>query len=320
MAISSINPAATAYGAYSLSARVGTAASGSDGPASETASPPNAAAEAVKIELSAQAKAALAQPAQALGNRFAQYFPKRDGASANVLADGVASPGKQVVSQGLSLDEVVAAARASMDAQYQTMKASGKPFDVNSWEGKDIYTLTANLDRRALNAVAKNVGGQFSKDEQFSAQYVMEQQLSLAMGLYSGPTSLGGSFIDLFGSDNVSRFKAGIAFLDSVSDEEKSTIAWAAKRAELEQSYNLIIDDPKQNSGHSREKVESDSPIVKLIRQAMGTISLDRMSNGPINTIDDLKAQPWFKGFEDQFDALWTPPAWEANAKRAGGM
>ena len=314
MAISSINPATSAYGAYKLGASAATAVSGPKGPESETASPPDASAETVTIELSAQAKAALAQPGQTLGNRFAQYFPKRDGATANLLADGVAGPGKQVISQGLSLGEVVAAARASMDAQYQTMKASGKPFDVNSWEGKDIYTLTANLDRRALNAVAQNLGGQFSKDEQFSAQYVMEQQLSLAMGLYSGPTSLGGSFVDSFGSDNVARFKAGMAFLDSVSDEEKSTIAWAAKRAELEQSYNLIIDDPKQNSGYRREKVESDSPIVQLIRQAMGTISLDRMSNGPIYTIDDLKAQPWFKGFEDQFDALWTPPAWEANA------
>jgi hypothetical protein len=314
MSISLVNQAASAYSAYSKNAQAGTVVSGTKSPEPEKASPPDAAAEAVTIELSPEAKAALAQPRQTLGNRFAQYFPKRDGASANLLADAVTSPGKQVISQGLSLEEVVAAARASMDAQYQTMKASGKPFNVNSWEGKDIYTLTANLDRRALNAVAQNVGGQFSKDEQFSAQYVMEQQLSLAMGLYSGPTSLGGNFVDLFGSDNVARFKAGMAFLDSASDEEKSTIAWAAKRAELEQSYNLIIDDPKQNSGHSREKVESDSPIVKLIRQAMGTISLDRMSNGPIHTIDDLKAQPWFKGFEDQFDALWTPTAREANA------
>jgi hypothetical protein len=313
--MSSINANSTADAAYALNLRAGTTAQRSTAREPETAPSTGAGRGAVTVELSAEARAVLAQPPQTIGNRFAQYFPRRDGTSANMLSDGVEGPGRQVLSQGLSLGEVASAARASLDAQHQAMKASGKPFDVNSWEGKDIYTLTAGLDRRTLNAVAQNVGGQFSKDEQTSAQWVMDQQLSLATGLYSGPSSLAGRFVDVFGSDNVGRFKAGMAFLDSVSDEEKSTLAWAAKRAELEQSYNLIIDDPNQNSGHSREDVESDSPIVKLLRQAMGTISLDRMSGGPIRTVDDLKAQPWFEGFEDQFDALWTPPAWENPAR-----
>lgn len=266
-----------------------------------TTSPAKVSSPAVTITLSDQAQTLLAAQASASANYYAQFFPTRDGSSATALAVAVTDPGAQSSSSGKSLQQVAADARANMDAKYAAMKASGKPFDYNSSEGKDWYTLMADLDRRSLYAVSSNQGGQFSKQERDMAQSIMSQQQGLAMGEYNGPTRLAGSFVDPFGGDVAAQLEAGIKFLDRVSNDEKTSIAWAVSRASDQRGYELGI----QSDGKAPKNYNSENPLVKLIRAAMATMdnNLGRgTSVGRIETVNDLKSQPWFQGFESQLD------------------
>lgn len=162
---------------------------------------------------------------------YAAYFPTRDGKNATALAKAVSDPGAVSSSAGLSGPAIAKDARARMDAQYEAMKAGGKPFDFDSFEGRDWYSLMGDLDRRSLEAVRSNAGGQFSKQEQDIAQSIMAQQEGLAMGLYNGPISQEATFTDPFRGDEAARRTASLAFLDAVSAEEKSSTEWATRRA-----------------------------------------------------------------------------------------
>jgi hypothetical protein len=241
-------------------------------------------------------------PSSGASDYFAQFFPTRDGTPAAALATSVADPGAVSSSAGKTAKEVALDARSRMDAVYEAMTASGKPFDYNSFQGKDANSLMGDLDRRSLNAVSVNSGGLFTQQEQDLAQSLMVQQQGLAMGLYSGPTSLKGSFIDPFGGDNNDRLKAGVKFLDRVSPDEKMTLTWAFARASAQTSYETtVVED-----GKVPENLASEDPTVQLIRAAMETMkeSMERSATvGQVRTTDELKSQPWFKGFESQLDA-----------------
>ncbi|HEY4161667.1 MAG TPA: hypothetical protein VGM59_01310 [Dongiaceae bacterium] len=260
---------------------------------------------AVILDLSVTAQMTLSQTTTAAASDpadsyYEQFFPTRDGFSSAALAAAVTDPGAESFSSGKTLDEVAASARASMDANYSAMAAGGKPFDYNSNEGDDWYSLMGNLDRRALYAVSSNQGGQFTQQEQGIAQSIMSQQQGLAMGLYSGPTRLAGNFADPYGGDNPARFAAAVHWLDGVSNDEKSSVAWAMSRASAQTAYDWTTDDsqPKQD-------LDSENPLVKLIRTAMETMKQGAArdhTNGNVNTADDLKKQPWFQGFDDQLD------------------
>ncbi len=252
------------------------------------------------------------------GAAFLRYFPTRDGTPASALADAVANPGQESSSAGKSLDEVGKDARSRMDTVYASMKASGQPFDFNSFEGRDWYSLMGSLDRRSLHAVSSNTGGLFSKQEQDIAQSIMSQQQGLAMGLYSGPISQEGSFVDAFKDDNAARMKAGASFLDKVSNDEKSSLPWAVSRASAQISYQWTANGPDADAP------DSDNPLVKLIVSAMDTMRTGAArgtSNGPISTTDELKKQPWFKGFESQLDGAMqqAKEMYRANSASATG-
>lgn len=276
----------------------------------------NGSSIADEITLSPQAQAVMANAAPSTSNPFAKYFPRRDGdTGSTALADGVtkAQQAKDLAAGAgkTSFQQVAIDARASMDAKLTEMSSSGQPFDVNSWEGKDWYSLMGDLDRRALYAVRSNEGGLFTPEEQEIAQSIMGQQQGLAMGLYAGPTSQAAEFVDPFmGGRNAERMEAAIKFLDGVSDEEKSSIEWAAARAAAQTSYEIIA----QDEGKSVKTLDSENPLAKLIASAMKTMkdSMDRgWTVGTIVTADDLKAQPWFKGFEDQLDQILRSAAGE---------
>lgn len=240
-------------------------------------------------------------------NNLAQFFAGRDNQGPSfALSNGVTNalnvndPSAAGVQKSFS--QVALDARASMDAQYAAMKASGKPFDMNSWEGKDVYTLMDNLDRRSLYAVKSNQGGQFTKDEQTMASIIMGQQEGLAMGLYTGPTSKAGAYASPFNSVS-DGLKNGVHFLDSVSSEEKSSLEWAIERAGAQITY----ENAAENEHKVPEKLDSESPLVKLIMAAMNTMKHHPNSawtTGSLTTADDLKRQPWFNGFESQLDQV----------------
>jgi hypothetical protein len=254
------------------------------------------------VSLSSQAQALLGQ-GNAVASPYEKFMPTRDGFSSAALAAAVTDPGAESFSAGKTFAQVATAARAELDKEYTAMKASGKPFDYNSMEGKDWYSLFGNLDRRALAAVRANEGGQFTKQEQDIASSIMSQQQGLAMGLYSGPTRLEGSFVDKFADDEPARDRANAAWLDGVSNDEKATIPWAMARAGAQTALKSELDIPNAGGSVDFSKFESENPLVKLIAAAMDTMRQGgaRMQNkGMVETADDLKKQPWFEGFADQ--------------------
>ncbi|WP_433766108.1 hypothetical protein [Pseudomonas putida] len=161
----------------------------------------------------------------------APYFPVRPGMNADALILGAAKPGAISSSKDKTFADVALDARKRMDEKYALMKDSGKPYD-NSMQ--DRNSLMGDLDRRSLYAVATNEGGQFSKEEQASAQELMRQQAQLATGYYVGPEDQKKNWRDPFANDPVGRAKAALNFLDNMSPEEKSTPQWLTQRATIQ--------------------------------------------------------------------------------------
>jgi len=258
----------------------------------------------VVVTLSTQARNASKEVAL---NNYAPFFAGRDNLPQSfALSNGVTNVSnvgdRTADGEQKSFKQVAIDARAGMDAQYAAMKASGKPFDSNSWEGKDWNTVMGNLDRRSLYAVRSNEGGQFSKEEQDMAQSFMVRQQGLAMGLYSGPTSKEGTFKSPFGSLS-DGFKNGIKFLDSVSSEEKSSVEWVVARASAQIGYESVA----ENERRVPEKLDSENPLAQLITRSMKAMKHhpnSAVTTGWLLTADDLKRQPWFKGYESQLDQL----------------
>jgi len=301
MTISVTNAPAPAVGAGPVSAPAA-----GPSPSKAKAEAPGAGgagSAAVVVSLSVQAQTIVAtnSAAPAAASPYARYFPTRDGAPASALATAVSNPGAVSSSAGKSFDQVAKDARARMDAVYAAMEKGGKPFDYNSHEGKDWYSLMGDLDRRSLYAVSSNAEGLFTKQEQDMAQSIMSQQQGLAMGLYNGPISQEGTFTDRFLGNDAQRMKAGVAFLDGVSDEEKTSITWGVSRASAQISYEWL----SERDGNPPEDLDTENPLAKLIKAAMNTMkgSEERgWTRGNIGTAEELKSQPWFQGFESQLD------------------
>lgn len=236
-------------------------------------------------------------------NNLATYFAGRENLPQSfALSNGVTNAptvnDSSATGGQKSFAQVALDARASMDSQYAAMKASGKPFDMDSKGGKDMYTLMNNLDRRSLYAVKSNEGGQFTKEEQVVAQMIMGQQVQYAMDL----SSKAGTFLSS-SSNFAEGFKNGIRLLDNVSSEEKSSLEWAIGRANAQIAY----ENAAEVENKVPEKLDSESPIVQLITAAMKAMKHHPNSawtTGSLTTADDLKRQPWFKGYESQLDQL----------------
>jgi len=210
-----------------------TAAPATPSPATPSPAPSSpAASSSDAVALSKTAKAALSGSLSDKIAYYKQYMPTRAGFSSTALAAAVADPGGQSFSAGKSFAQVASAARAELNKQYSKMASSGLAYDAKSRE--DRNSAFGNLDRRALSAVASNQGGLFTKEERQIAANLMAQQRSLAIGIYSGPPELKGTFIDRFAGHETARQQANIAFLDHVSDDEKGTDAWASARADAE--------------------------------------------------------------------------------------
>ena len=254
----------------------------------------------VVVTLSAQARNASKEVAL---NNYAPFFAGRDNLPQSfALSNGVTNVSnvgdRTAGGEQKSFAQVALDARASMDSQYAAMKASGKPFDMDSKGGKDMYTLMNNLDRRSLYAVKSNEGGQFTKEERVIAQIIMGQQVEYAMDL----PSKAGTFLSS-SSNFAEGFKNGIRLLDNVSSEEKSSLEWAIGRA----SAQIAYENAAEVENKAPEKLDSEDPIVQLITAAMKAMKHHpntAWTTGSLTTADDLKRQPWFKGYESQLDQL----------------
>lgn len=153
-------------------------------------------------------------------------FPGRPGFSTAALALAATNTDLTGSSKGLSFAEVASDARARMDDKYAQMQASGTPYNANSNQGRDTYSLLGDLDRRSLYAVSSNKDGLFSEAEQMAATAAMARQHGIAMGLYEGGAA--------FTADPARAFKAGLDFLNNVSAEEKGSAEWLHQHMKLE--------------------------------------------------------------------------------------
>lgn len=198
---------------------------------------------------------------------YAQFMPPRAGFSVTNLALGVMDPGAEPFSRERPFAEVAHAARDSLDRNYNIMADSGTPYgsgaaEGSSWGGGDTTALFGELDRRALYAVASNEGGLFSDEEQMRARDLMRQQQGLAMGLYNGPIDREHLFQGGGLRDHAAIYKAGVAFMDGASLEEKlSDGEWAQQRAGMQFAYEQKMLD----KGEPPEDLTIDHPLVRML-------------------------------------------------------
>jgi hypothetical protein len=180
-----------------------------------------------------------------------------------------------------SFAQVATDARATINANYAALKSEGRPFDYRTSSAQDWDKVFGSLDRRSLYAVASNSGGAFSEDEQKVAQSYMSRQQGEAM-----------MAADPLGTDVAARYKAGIAFLDSVSDEEKTSMNWAVQRAATQFGYEITM----RQEGKTPDDLDSGNPLVNMIKAAMESVKDQApraIATGEY--VKDLKDMPLFK-------------------------
>ena len=253
------------------------------------------------IILSSQAQAILKGTGVAPINAFAQYFPTRSGSPANALALSVTNPESLSSSKDKTIAETAVDAKNRLDAKYSSMKSSGRPFDANSWEGKDMYELMGELDRRSLYAVRSNEGGLFTQEEQNMANSIMLQQQGLNMGLYSGPTGKASSFVDPYSNDSLIRSQVNIDFLDRVSAEEKMSAEWIFARSAAQYTYEIHALDEDINIEATK------NPLVEMLVNTMRDLNEDGLgfkTAGNIRSFDDIRNQPFIveNNLQESFD------------------
>lgn len=193
--------------------------------------------------------------------------------SATATAATTAAATKEPVSGKKDFATVATDARASLDAGYQK---TGKTGDIYTSDA-EWKTVLGGLDRRSLYAISSNQGGQFSQAEIDAAEYTMNKQEEAAMGLDT-PAGIA----DIVGNNKYAEsFKSGIQFLDGVSDEEKSSLRWAKRRAVAQDSYEV----QSRRQGQEPENFDTDNPVVKLIK---GSIDRLRQLGNPANQLEDM--------------------------------
>ncbi|KAB0499883.1 hypothetical protein [Pseudomonas vancouverensis] len=236
------NTASAALSAYTSSAEIKAAAEAK----AQSANNSQATDKSKKEDALSLSKTAAAYSGSIASN--APFFPVRPGMNADALVLGVSQPDAVSSSKGKTFPEVATDARKRMDDKYAQMKTGDKPY---SGSVEDRNALMGDLDRRSLNAVATNEGGQFSKDEQDAAKALMQQQARLASGYYSGPDEQKNNWKDPFANDPIGRAKAALNFLQKMTPEEKNTPQWLSQHMTLQ---NALDQYAKGSSSESADK------------------------------------------------------------------
>jgi hypothetical protein len=125
---------------------------------------------------------------------------------------------------------VTADARITLDNLYKAAKVT-----VPLAGGQATVDLT-NIDRRTLYAIASNSGLKFTADEQTVASQELLRRFDTAMAPPAAAARLIGDYSTLY--------KAGLAYFDGMSAEEKSTDAWAVQYAAMKTGYLIAQQQP----------------------------------------------------------------------------
>jgi hypothetical protein len=144
-------------------------------------------------------------------------------AAATLVTLSAEAQAKLAASQAASTDTVTVDARSALDALYKAAGVTGPLAD-----GKETVDLTS-LDRRALYAVATNIGGKFSKDEQAVAQQELQARFDAVLAPQCAVARLTGDWTQVY--------KAAIAYMQGAGSEEKASAAYAAETAALQTGY-----------------------------------------------------------------------------------
>jgi hypothetical protein len=160
-------------------------------------------------------------------------------------------------------------ARATLNANYASMKAAGTPINYDTATQKDLDSAFKGLDRRSLFAIASNSQNLFSSQEQNWAQTVMSNQEASAMGL-GQPT--------VFIQNPSAGFLTGIQFMNSVSPEEKASMNWKVSMASLQWSYEQTYSE--NNPGKTPQSFNNTDPVVELLVKAINSGTAYTVTNG----------------------------------------
>ncbi|MGF7174936.1 hypothetical protein [Azospirillum doebereinerae] len=178
-------------------------------------------------------------------------------------------------------------ARASLDTAFEKM---GRTADNHTTDA-EWKTAVAGLDRRALYAIASNQGGNFSDLEQGLAKYTMSKQVDAAMGLDN---------LAAAANQNSAMSKSEIQFLEGVSDEEKTSIDWAKRRASSQFTYDFL----SEREGKEPENLDSENPIVKLIKGGLDRL---RQSGDSSQQLEDTPQYKQAVQLSEQLKAANAP-------------
>ncbi|MEW6452087.1 MAG: hypothetical protein AB1490_15635 [Pseudomonadota bacterium] len=143
-------------------------------------------------------------------------------------------------------------ARTTLDDLYKAAKVT-----MPLAGGQATIDLTT-LDRRTIFAIASNSGGKFTPDEQKVASQELLRRFDTAMGAPAAAAKLIGDYSTLY--------KAGLAYFDSMSAEEKATDSWAKQYAAMKTGLLMAQQDPtKVPQGIP------DDPIANFVLQGPST-------------------------------------------------
>lgn len=233
-----------------------------------------------------------------LGSAYANTTSASNSAASNTSAQSAAASDTVTLSdaalallaaQNTEKDfaTITAEARTTLDDLYKAAKVT-----VPLAGGQATIDLT-NLDRRAIFAIASNSGGKFTQDEQTAASQELLRRFDVAMGPPAAAAKLIGDYSTLY--------KAGLAYFDNMSAEEKATDAFAVQYAAIKMGYQLTQQDPtKVPEGIA------DDPIADFVAQGPSTqtptTSFGNVAQGARLVLDRQYDAVNKKGVEVVFD------------------
>ncbi len=176
-----------------------------------------------------------------LGSAYGKTTPATETATASATATQSAASDTVTLSdaalamlaaQGADKDfsMVTADARTTLDGLYKAANVS-----VPLAGTRATIDLT-NLDRRTLFAIASNGGLKFTADEQTVASQELLRRFDTAMGPPAAAAELIGDYSTLY--------KAGLAYFDGMSAEEKATGEWAVQYAAMKTGLLVAQQQP----------------------------------------------------------------------------
>jgi hypothetical protein len=207
-----------------------------------------------------------------LGSAYGKTTTSADAATASAMAT------QSATSDTVTLSDTALAmlAAQSADKDFATVTADARTTLDGLYKAANVSVPLAGtratidltgLDRRTLFAIASNNGLKFTADEQTVASQELLRRFDTAMGPPAAAAELIGDYSTLY--------KAGLAYFDGMSAEEKSTDAWAAQYAAMKTGYQIAQQQPD-----TLPQGIADDPIADFVENGPSTATSQANSGG----------------------------------------